>query len=406
MDKQKLKRFNTIYPWFSGLSMDLLFWNFIDTLFLTAVKGFNASQIVSLTSVSLIICILLQIPLVKIIKKIGNTNSARLGAFLLLISSVLLTFGPNYAVILMGKIMCEIAFTFQNAITTLKNNLELQGKDDEYIKYKTKGNTIYAAATLVISFVASILFNINNYIPMLLCIFFCIVCFVLSFWIVDYSNHNYTQKAITKKSEKVHYPKVIILIIMSYGLFYPIVNSGQSNGKLLIQQELLKDFDMEKTALIIGGILCVSRVIRLVSNIIFNKIHEKYQDKVGFMLPILLLISLCLIAGGSFIKYSIILKILIMGLGYVIILFIRDPFKVYMQDLILKKSKKEQQQSLLATLDLSRKVVRAIVSLSFTAILIKNPMIVVITILIILSVVEVFISLYLYILLRKGSVIK
>ena len=73
-----------------------------------------------------------------------------------------------------------------------------------------------------------------------------------------------------------------------------------------------------------------------------------------------------------------------------------------MQDLALKKAEKEQQQSLLTTLDLSRKIVRAIMSLSFTAILVNNPMIVVITILIILSVIEIFISLYLYRMIQES----
>lgn len=198
------------------------------------------------------------------------------------------------------------------------------------------------------------------------------------------------------KPKKICYSKIIIFIIISYGLFYPIANSGQSNGKLFIQQELLKNFDVEKTALIIGGILCISRIVRVISNISFNKVHKKYKDKVGFVLPFLLLLSLCLMVGGYLITYSIILKILIMSLGYIIILFIRDPFKVYMQDLALKKVEKKQQQSLLTTLDLSRKIVRAIMSLSFTAILVNNPMIIVITILIILSVIEIFISFYLY----------
>ena len=46
---------------------------------------------------------------------------------------------------------------------------------------------------------------------------------------------------------------------------------------------------------------------------------------------------------GYLITYSIILKILIMSLGYIIILFIRYSFKVYIQDFALKKEKKEQQ---------------------------------------------------------------
>lgn len=400
----KLNKFNSVFPWFAGLSGDLLFWIAIDTLFLTEVKNFTASQIVSLTSVSLITCIILQIPLLNIIKKIGNTKSVRLGSFILLLSSVLLTFGSNYYIIAIGKIFYEIAFTFQNMINAmLKNNLQLQNQEEKYIKYKTNANTIYAIVTMVISFIASVLFNINNYLPMILCIVFCLICYILSFYMVDYSNNNYKKNDEKNNniSNKIKYSKIVLLIIISYGLFYPIVNSGQSNGKLFIQQELLKSFDVEKTALIIGAILCVSRIVRVISNILFNKIHKKYKNKVGFLLPILLLSSLLLLVGGYLISSSIILKILIMGLGYIIILFIRDPFKVYMQDLALKNTDKSKQQTLLTTLDLSRKIIRAIMSLSFTVILVNNPMIIVIIILIILAIIEVVISLYLYRVINK-----
>ena len=148
MEQEKMTKFNKIFPWYAGLSGDLLFWVAIDTLFLTVAKNFNASQIVSLTTVSLITCIALQVSLLKIIKKIGNTNSVRLGSMLLLVSSLLLTFGQNYIVIALGKVIYEIAFTFQNmANAVLKNNLELQNRNNEYIKVKTKSNTIYATVT-------------------------------------------------------------------------------------------------------------------------------------------------------------------------------------------------------------------------------------------------------------------
>ena len=277
MKQENMTKFNKIFPWYAGLSGDLLFWVAIDTLFLTVVKNFNAAQIVSLTTVSLITCIILQVPLLKIIKKIGNTNSVRFGSFLWLVSSILLTFGPNYIIVALGKIIYEISSTFQNmSNAVLKNNLELQNRNNEYIKVKTKSNTIYAAVTMIISFIASLMFNLNNYLPMLCCIFFCLICFILSFYIVDYSNYN---KINEEKNvvNKIKYNKLIILLIISYGLFFPIVNSGQSNGKLFIQQELLLNFDVEKTALIIGAILCISRIVRVISNIIFNKIHKKYQ---------------------------------------------------------------------------------------------------------------------------------
>lgn len=400
MEQEKIKKFNKIFPWYSGLSGDLLFWVAIDTLFLTIVKKFNASQIVSLTTISLIICIVLQVPLLKIIKKIGNTNSVRLGSLLLLVSSLLLTFGPNYIAIALGKVIYEIAYTFQNmANAILKNNLELQNRNNEYIKIKTKSNTIYATVTMIISFIASFMFNLNNYLPMFGCVTFCLICFILSFYIIDYSNYNKTKEETeikTKTKTKMKYNKLIVILIISYGLFYPIVNSGQSNGKLFIQQELLLNFEVEKATLIIGAILCISRIVRVISNMSFNKIHSKYQEKVGAILPILLSISIILMILGSFITNSAIMKFSIMSLGYIIILFIRDPFKVYIQDLALKNVGKEGQQSLLTIMELSRKIGRAIMSLSFTMILVNNPMIVVMTILFILSIIEILISIKLY----------
>ena len=93
---------------------------------------------------------------------------------------------------------------------------------------------------MIISFIASLMFNFNNYLPMYGCITFCLICFILSFYIVDYSNYNKIKEETKIKSKKkINYNKLIIVLIISYGLFYPIVNSGQSNGKLFIQQELL-----------------------------------------------------------------------------------------------------------------------------------------------------------------------
>lgn len=167
------------------------------------IKKFNTSQIVSLTTVSLITCILLQVPLLKAIRKIGNTNSVKLGSVLLLISSILLTFGQNYVVVAFGKIIYEIAITFNNMTNVvLKNNLELQNRNNEYIKIKTKSNTIYATVTMII-------------------------------------------------------------------------------------------------------LLCVSHIVRVVSNITFNDIHKRYKEKVGVILPILLSISILLMILGSFVRKSI-----------------------------------------------------------------------------------------------------
>jgi hypothetical protein len=125
-----------------------------------------------------------------------------------------------------------------------------------------------------------------------------------------------------------------------YSLFYSVVSNGQNEGKLFIQHNILLDFDIEQTSLIIGAIVCVSRIIRVISNVIFEKLYKKYLNKIGIALPVLLCTSIALLLFGSFIP-QIIVKILVMAVGYTIILFIRDPFKLFIQDVIFANTPKE-----------------------------------------------------------------
>lgn len=403
MREKDLKRFNKLYPWFAGLTLDLMFWEAVDTWFLTLVKGLSASQIVTTTSVSLIACLSFQIPIVKIINRIGNTNSVKLGSFLFLIAACLLTVGPNFYIILLGKIFYEFALTFLNmANAILKNNLNLQNKGNEYIKYSTRANMIYSVATMIMSFTGSFLFNLNHYLPMVGCIFFCFVCFVLSFFMVDYSDSSAKLKNKVKSKAKIKFSKIVVLSIASYALFYPIVHSAQADGKLFIQQQFLEVFSENKAALIFGIVLSSARTIRVISNLTFNKVYLKYKDKVGVGLPILLVLALAVMLTGSFIGMTFV-KVLLMGLGYVIYLFIRDPFKTYIQNLVLINSDVGQQQAALNVLDFVRKAMKALIELCFAAVLLKYSIRSVMIVLIVLAAIEIFFSFYLYSYLKRNN---
>ena len=406
MDK-KIDRFTKIYPWFAGFTGDLLFYIAIDTLFLTIVKGFSAAQIVSLSSFSQFACIALQFPILFIIKRIGNTASIRASALFLLISAILITIGQSYYIVLLGRIFHDVAAIFHAAATVgLENNLELVGKRRDFIRVRTSGNTVYSIVTMLISFVASYMFNLNYYLPMIGCIITCAIGFVLSLFMKDYSDYN--KIAYGKKKDgkvKVHYSKFVIMAIIVYSIFYPIVGTGQTEGKLFIQQHVLLDFDVEKTALIIGAVVCVSRIIRVFSNIIFARLYEKYQAKMGVALQVLLSLSMGCLLFGSFIP-AIFVKIAVMSVGYIIILFARDPFRLYMQDVLFDNTPKEQHQTLLAILAFGVKVGTAALGLTFSAILLNYPMIVVITILFALSVIEILLGIKLYKMVLAAKALK
>ena len=256
---------------------------------------------------------------------------------------------------------------------------------------------------MLISFVASYMFNLNNYLPMIGCITTCTVGFILSLLIKDCSDYNkISRKKINGAKVKINYGGFIIIAMLAYAIFYQVVGNGQNEGKLFIQQHLLLDFDVEKTALIIGAIICVSRVIRVLSNVVFARFYKKYQAKCGIVLTTMLCVSIGFILFGSFIP-QIIVKILVMSIGYTIILFVRDPFNLYIQDVLFENTPKEQHQTLLTTLSFGVKIFGAGSGLIFSAILVKSPMIVVMSIVFVIAVIETILSLILYRAIMKGS---
>ena len=396
------QRYIKVFPWFQGLTGDLLFYIAIDTLFLSLVKNFTAAEIVSLTSFSQLACIALQFPVLFVIKRIGNTASVRCGSLFLLLSAVLITFGRSYALVLVGRIFHDVAAIFKSAsIVALENNLDLMDKREDFVRVRTQANTVYAVITMLISFVASYMFNMNNYLPMICCIGTCTVGFILSLLMKDTSGYNRISRKKKAAGVKINYNKVTIISLVLFALFYSIVTNGQNEGKLFIQQNVLDSFDKDATALIIGAIVCVSRIIRVISNIIFVKLYKKYGEKMGIALPVLLFTSIGLLLVGSFIP-SVVLMILVMGVGYIIILFIRDPFKLYVQDVLFAATPKEQHQTLLTVMEFGVKVATAGIGLAFSAILLESPMVVIIAIMIAIALVGIALAVWLYRAIMSG----
>ena len=148
--------------------------------------------------------------------------------------------------------------------------------------------------------------------------------------------------------------------------------------------------------------MCFSRVVRVLSNLAFYKIYRVWHEKVGVLLPVLLCSSAGMMLFGSFIP-QVIVKLVVMGVGYVIILFIRDPFNLYMQDVVLDNTAKEYHQTILTMLQFADKVMRASISLGFSLVLIKLPLISVIVIMFVVTVIEIFVSIRLYHLILQGK---
>lgn len=392
--KQEIKKINRsikIYPIFASFTGDLIFFVPIDTLFLTLVKGLNASQITAMTMVALIICIVFQKVILAIVKKIGNVNSLRLGATMLLIASLVLTFGKSFIAMLLYKSIHELAVMFLNMDEIiLKNNLKAVNRKDDYFKIRNKSKIIYAIITLFTALVAGKMFSVNNYLPMYLSII--IYVLVLGTAFLYYEAKVNDEQEIKKEHKKLKITSIIFYIILSNAVFYSIIKMGQNNSKLFMQYDFQKFLSVEMVTYYITTIVFISRIARLVGNVIFGKVYLKIKDKMSIVLTICLALAFSLLIIGHFIESAFICKVIIMSLGFFLILAIRDSFQTYIEDVALTISNKEEQQEIIIKIEVYRRLGTLILSAIFTLILLKYELIVIEFILLSLSIIEIFIN--------------
>lgn len=388
---KKIERSINIYPIFASFTGDLIFFVPIDTLFLTLAKGLNASQITAMTMVALIICIISQKAILATVKKIGNVNSLRLGTILILIAALILTFGKSFVLMLLYKSINEIAFMFLNMDEIiLKSNLNAVNRKDDYYKIRNKSKIMYSIITLFTALVAGKLFNINQYLPMYLSIIIYILLVGLAF--MYYEAKTNESKEIKDNKKKVKITSVIFLVILSNAVFYSIIKMGQNNSKLFMQYDFQRFLSVEMVTYYITTIVFISRIARLIGNIIFGKVYLKIKDKMSIVLTICLSMAFLLLIIGHYINVEFIYKVIVMSLGFFLILAIRDSFQIYIEDVALSISNKDEQQKIVIDIEVYRRLGTLILSAIFTLILMKYELIVIEFILLGLSIVEIFVN--------------
>lgn len=367
---ERVEKSNKIYPIYYGLSSDLMFWIAINTLFLSTVKNLSAFQINSLTTISTILAIVLYFFASKIINKIGNITSVRLANLLLLLSSLLLTFSKSYFLLLLGQILYEFAFVFKaiDSVILIKN-LKYLKKEEKYLEIKNKGTTIYSLITMIISLISGFLFNINPYLPMFICVFICIINLILSMFIVESDT-----KEKTNMKRNIKISKLVMYIILIYSLLYGTVVIGQNNAKLFMQYRLNEVINIEKTAIILSFIVFASRLVRLISNLTFMKIYNVLKNKIIILMEFLLLVSYVLFVIGNFIRNGIIAA-LIMAIGFIIFLWLRDPIENLLTELLMKNTKVDEREQTIIYFQFFRKLTTFLLSMIATLILLKFEMV-------------------------------
>lgn len=369
---KKIRFSNELFPIFYGLSSDLIFFIAINVLFLTEVKGLTSYEINFITTTSVLVSLICYLFSYKIIKKIGNLNSIRLGTFLILVSTLLFTFGTNIVYFSLAQILYELSFIFKSVdVVVLNKNLIYDKRENDFVKIKSRATTIYSIATLISSILSGFLFSINPYIPMFLCIFICVINFILSHFI-------YEAKTIVENEKnnniKLKFTKKMLMIILVYGLLYGTISICQTNDKLFMQYRLQDFLDFDSVAVIVSFILFFSRISRLLSNLFFVKIYDKLKNKMLYLINFGLILSIVLFIVGDLVPISILGSIM-MAVGFILLLALRDPTENVLSNILLQNTLENNKEQVMIYFQFCRRLVVFIISLLATIVLTKYELI-------------------------------
>ena len=159
-----------------------------------------------------------------------------------------------------------------------------------------------------------------------------------------------------------------------------------------MQYDFQKILSIQMVIHYITIIVFMSRIARIIGNVVFGKLYLKIKDKVSIILAVLECMAFLLLTLGHFIEFNFILKVIIMSLGFCLILAIRDSFQVYIEDTALKITKREEQQKIMIDIQVYRALAQLLLNGIFALILINYELIVIEFILLMISVVEIVIN--------------
>ena len=170
---RKRKNNMKIYPIYTMIGLDLMFFYGIKILFLSQVKNIDISYIVLSESFYSMFYIMLQIPINIIMNRIGNKSSIVIGNVFNMFYIVLILCASEFYHLIIAEFICAIAFGFKNVAESgvLDDSIpKTENRGKIFTKIDSKGYSYYCYFYAVTTLLSGFLYDINPYIPMTLCL--------------------------------------------------------------------------------------------------------------------------------------------------------------------------------------------------------------------------------------------
>ena len=370
MNEQMMRKNNMkLFPTYKMFAWDLLFYYAIIFLFLTQVKGFTVSQILIADAVYSIFRIVFQIPCINIIDSIGKQKALLLGNILVTISSIGVTIGNSFFLLIILYFLEAMGYNFKGLCepTILSDSIPKSSVSQKiYSKIDGKGSSKYYMFDAISSVTTGFLYVINPYIPMILCCVFCLISTLISLSF---------EEPLASKKEKKESVGFIKYYKDTFSIFKQIKSSNRLKSLLIfslcfrgitvifgtLRSSILVDIGMPEQYF--GVIIAVMQIVSSISSRNQHWFHNKFRNRAlsWFSLSVAtayIIMGLVVICDISFIVSLIFVLATIMLMGIIL-----GPYFTLMQRYLNSFSNPKVNTKIFAINSLLENLGRVLISL-------------------------------------------
>lgn len=338
----KIERNIKTSPIFYALINNFVIFTIINVSWLTKFKGLTYNEYFLIDVIACIVSLVLTIPILLFISKLGNNRALKLGCVCFFLSALLYYIGEGFFSFALAGILCyfygNIALTVFPCI--VENNLKILKKDNSnFLAVMSKGKLIYSTITLISCIFTGFLFDYNPHIPMLIFVGFAFVALLLSFYIKDFSNDNYDAKAVLKSKLDVKSLRYVVFFLLFIILFKGASSIAFSYTKISPQEV---GFYMS----LISIVLFIGRAFQVLINAFAKKIILKLKRKLFILLPINSFLGIMCLFLPLLVINDFYAQVVLIILGSILIYGPYDLYKLLLQYDVLENFKKEEHLKL------------------------------------------------------------
>lgn len=319
-----------IFPYYKGLGWDPLFYSAIIFLFLTEVKGIAPAKVMYAEAIYSLFLLLLQIPSIIIIEKIGNRKALILGTTFATIQIIMMIFINNFAFLVIAYFMSA----FGNAIKDIARNTLLydatkicNGKNS-FANINAKGSSLSNALSAVTSIFAGYLFVINPYIPLILSSFISILAVIMAYRFEEVEIEKMKETTISESIKDIK--QCFKFITKSKRLKSLFLFTSIFGGVLMMISTYEKSLltDLQVAPQYFGIIFATLTLVQAFSVIYQDKIHNTFKNKTLAFISVPIFLSFIIAGMVTNLDLNFAVTLIIVMIVFFIHHFFRGPYWV------------------------------------------------------------------------------